>query len=185
MANIERLIGNILRDIRVELSDEFDRNFARQGFFTEKWERRRSPSARGDRAILTDTGALRRSIRSRISGNSITFSSDLPYAAIHNEGGEITVTRRMKSYFWHRYYAAKGSIVLRKDGSLRRNKRNAQLTEDAAFWKAMALMRVGSKIRMPRRQFIGVHPRVEQVVRGIIDENLDEYFKQIDLTKKV
>lgn len=181
---MERLIQLILKDIKVELSDEFDRNFTRQAFFTEKWARRRSPSARGDRSILTDTGALRRSIGSRISGDSITFSSDLPYAAIHNEGGEITVTRRMKSYFWHRYYSAQGSFGLRKDGSRRRNKRNAQLTEDAAFWKAMALMRVGSKIKMPRRQFLGPHPYVEQQVKAIIEENLEKYFKDLDLTKK-
>ena len=181
---MERLIQLILKDIKVELSDEFDRNFTRQAFFTEKWARRRSPSARGDRSILTDTGALRRSIGSRISGDSITFSSDLPYAAIHNEGGEITVTRRMKSYFWHRYYSAQGSFGLRKDGSRRRNKRNRYLTEEAAFWKAMALKRVGSKIKMPRRQFLWPHPYVEQQVKAIIEENLEQYFKDLDLTKK-
>ena len=30
-------------DIRVELDDEFDKNFERQGFFTEAWKRRTGP----------------------------------------------------------------------------------------------------------------------------------------------
>ena len=34
---------------------------------------------------------------------SIRFFTDLPYADIHNEGGEIVVTKRMKGYFWHKY----------------------------------------------------------------------------------
>ena len=31
--NIQKIIKNILRDIQVELTDEFDRNFERQAFF--------------------------------------------------------------------------------------------------------------------------------------------------------
>lgn len=181
---MERLIGRILRDVKVELSDEFDRNFARQAFFSERWARRKSPSSRGDRAILTDTGTLRRSITSHISGRSITFTSDLPYAAIHNEGGEIRVTAQMKRYFWARYYAARGSFGFRKDGSQRRDKRNRQLTEEAAFWRAMALMRVGSTVKMPRRQFLGTHPQLEQQVREIIEENLQAYFAQLKIDEK-
>mgnify|MGYP007098452244 CR=1 FL=1 len=50
------------------------------------------------RAILTDTGALRKSIGSRTTENSITFFTSLPYAAIHNDGGEIVVTKRMKAF---------------------------------------------------------------------------------------
>ena len=34
-----------------------------------------------------DTGELRRSIRVGVTGESVTFWSDLPYAAIHNDGG--------------------------------------------------------------------------------------------------
>ena len=42
---------------------------------------------------------------SRTTENSITFFTSLPYAAIHNDGGEIVVTKRMKRFFWHKYYA--------------------------------------------------------------------------------
>ena len=37
-------------------------------------------------------------------------------------------------------------------------------------------MKVGSKIKIPRRRFLGTAPEVEQTVRQIIEENLTEFF---------
>ena len=102
--NIHKIIKNILRDIAVEMKDEFDQNFERQAFFSEKWQRRKSPIRNEGRAILTDTGQLRRSIKSRTTENSIIFYTDLPYAEIHNDGGEIVVTDRMKRFFRAKAY---------------------------------------------------------------------------------
>lgn len=172
----EKTMRKVLRDIQVELTDEFDRNFEREAFFTESWQRRRSPT-RPNGHILVVNGDLRRSIHSEIKTDSIVFKSDLPYAAIHNEGGEIKVTERMKRFFWHKYYSTSGSFGRRKDRTLRRDKRNRQLTTEADFWKCMALMRVGSSIRIPRRRFLGNSPEVEAAVREIIEENITEYFK--------
>ena len=169
--NFTRTIKKILRDIQVELTDEFDRNFEREAFFSEAWERRRSP-VRANGHLLVDSGTLRRSIRSEIKESSIVFKSDLPYAAIHNEGGEIKVTQRMKKFFWYKYYSTTGTFGRRKDGSLRRDKRNNRLTTEAEFWKCMALMKVGASIKIPRRQFLGKSPEVEQAVREIIEENI-------------
>lgn len=181
MANeIDKVVSLILKDIKVELGDEFDKNFERQGFFSEKWARRKSPLRPGGH-ILVDTGALRRSVKSRVSGQNITFYSDLPYASIHNDGGEIKVTAKMKRYFWHRYYEAQGSFGRKKNGEKRNTKKNRQLTSEAEFWQMMALMKVGKTIKIPRRRFLGASPEVEQSVREIIEENLDEYFSQIKI----
>ena len=150
---LRKVVKRILSDIRVELGDEFDQNFERQGFFSEKWQRRKSP-IRGDGHILVASGDLRKSIRSRSDESSITFYSDLAYAGIHNEGGEIKVTARMKRFFWHKYYETKDE-----------------------FWKAMALMKVGKTIKIPRRQFLGMAPEVETEVRKIIEDNLTQYFE--------
>lgn len=182
--NFARTIKRILRDIQVELTDEFDRNFEREAFFSEAWERRRSP-LRPNGHLLVDSGTLRRSIRSEIKESSIVFKSDLPYAAIHNEGGEIKVTARMKKFFWYKYYSTTGSFGRRKDGSLRRDKRNNRLTTEAEFWKCMALLKVGSSIKIPRRRFLGSSPEVEQAVREIIENNITEYFRiDFDITEK-
>lgn len=172
----QRIIRNILNDMRVELSDEFDRNFERQGFFNEAWQRRSSPTRPGG-SILIDTGKLRQSISSRSTDSSITFFSDLPYASIHNDGGEIKVTARMKRYFWHKYYAATGSFGRKKNGERRGDKRTVQLSTEAEFWKHLALMKEGRSIRIPRRRFLGASPEVEQAVKDIIEENLADYFE--------
>ena len=175
---VKKVVGRILKDIQVEMSDEFDKNFEREAFFSEKWQRRTSPIRDEGRAILTDSGALRKSIVSRTSENSITFFTTLPYAAIHNDGGEIVVTKRMKRFFWHKYYEATGSFGRRKDGRLRKDQRNARLETSSDFWKFMALKKAGSTIKIPRRRFLGTSPEVEQAVREIVEENLTEYFSK-------
>lgn len=177
---IDKVVRRILADIRVEMRDEFDQNFERQGFFAKAWQRRKSPT-RGEGHILVDTGSLRRSITARSDGSSITFSYTSPYAAIHNEGGEIKVTAKMKRYFWAKYYEATGSFGRKKDGGLRNTKKNRQLSANAEFWKAMALMKVGKTIKIPKRQFLGMAPEVEKEVTHIIESNLEEYFDNLKI----
>lgn len=173
--NTKKIIRRILSDIRVELGDEFDRNFERQAFFNDAWARRKGPTRPGG-TILVDTGTLRRSVRSRTTDDSITFYTDLPYAAIHNDGGEIVVTEKMKRFFWHKYYEATGSFGRKKNGERRNDKRTRQLSTEADFWRFMALKRAGTTIRIPRRRFLGTGPEVERIVREIIEENLNDYF---------
>lgn len=83
----DQLLNNILSDMRVELSDLFDRNFEKKGFFDEKWKERQKE---GKGSLLHVTGAMRRSIRSAVRGRGVAFTSDKPYTAVHNEGGKFT-----------------------------------------------------------------------------------------------
>ena len=126
---VERFISLTLKDIGTKIGEEFDRNFEREAFFNEHWARRKYNDDES-RGLLTRTGALRRSIKTETTGHSVVFSSDLPYAAIHNEGGAITVTRKMKRYFWYLYR------------QLTDNYRRPP-TEEAFFCKRMALKRAG------------------------------------------
>lgn len=182
-SQVRTVFRRILKDIRVELGEEFDENFERQAFFTKAWARRKSPTRPGGH-ILVDSGRLRQSITSRSTDDSITFYTNEPYAAIHNEGGEIKVTAKMKRFFWHKYYSATGSFGRKKNGELRNDRRNRQLTSEADFWKAMALMKVGATIKIPKRQFLGTSPEVEAAVRQIIEENLTDYINEIDFNIK-
>lgn len=172
--DVQKIISNILSDIRVELSDEFDKNFERQAFFSEAWQRR-SSAIRSGGPILIDTGRLRQSISSRTTETSITFYTNLPYAAIHNDGGEIKVTKKMKGYFWHKYLEATGAFGRKKNGERRNDKRTVRLSTEAEFWKHMALMKEGKSIKIPRRRFLGESPEVEKAVSEIIEDNLQEY----------
>jgi len=174
-SNIDEIIRRIISDIRVEYKDEFDRNFSRQAFFSQAWQRRKSPLRPGG-AILIDTGALRRSFNVETTGSTITFSYTKEYAEIHNTGGTLTVTAKMKRFFWAKYYSSVGSFDRKKSGEKSGNKRTVQLSTEAEFWKYMALKKVGSKIVIPRRQFVGMDPVVEATVKVIIAENLTQYF---------
>lgn len=94
MANI---YDKILKDAQVKLTSMFDNNFREQGFFGKKWVATKVSKvnkAGKKGSILIVTGALRRSIRSHIRSNSVVFTSHLPYASVHNEGGKGKATVR-------------------------------------------------------------------------------------------
>lgn len=84
MLDPNKLKADILSDLRVELSDEFDRNFERKGFFSDHWKPRARDYPRG--SLLMVTGTMRRSIKSEVSGDGVRFSSAVPYVIAHNEG---------------------------------------------------------------------------------------------------
>ena len=128
----------ILQDLRIELTEKFDRNFSQGGFFGKTWPALKN----GEPTHLNNTGTLRRSIRSTATANTLTFTSATPYARIHNQGGTITVTKKMKAYFWAMY---------KKTGQRR--------------YKAMALMKPGAKIRIPQRQFLAPYLGIEKTVQ--------------------
>ena len=180
---ISRFIELSLKDIRVELADEFDRNFEREAFFSDKWKRRKWNDDE-TRGLLMRTGALRRSVKLEnnpgfatiTDRNSVVFETTVPYAKIHNEGGIITVTRKMKRYFWAKHHEATGRRSFKRDGSQRNDKKNRGINSAAEFYKAMALKKVGSKIIIPRRQFIGRHPDMEKLLHEIVEANIKEVF---------
>ena len=164
---INLLVRETLKDIRTEALDEFDRNFEREAFFNEKWARRKFNDDKS-RGLLVQTGNLRRSITGRI----------------HNEGGIITVTRKMKKYFWYRYQTVTGgkatdgfsnNLQRKKNGAPRNNKRNRALTAEAEFYRAMAMKKAGSKITIPKRQFIGNHPDLEKLLKEIFYNNAKNF----------
>ena len=88
MLDPNAILRRLVADIRVELTDEFDRNFQRKAFFTEKWKKRRDKNAKG--TLLVVTGTLRRSIQAKETDHGVRFSSQVPYATVHNEGGTGT-----------------------------------------------------------------------------------------------
>ncbi len=154
MLDANKLKADILSDMRVELSDEFDRNFERKAFFSDKWKPRAHDYNRG--SLLIVSSAMRRSAQGQVSGNGVRFSSSLPYTALHNEGGKITVTAKMKRFFWAKY----------------------KETKDES-WRRMVLMKVGKVITMPERRFIGDGPDTQRIIRGVIDDNLKQFNLQL------
>ncbi|KAA6304938.1 hypothetical protein EZS27_043411, partial [termite gut metagenome] len=171
------VIDRSLEDIKVELDEGFDRNFERKAFFDKKWPERKYDDTKG--SLLVRSGALRRSISSLRSGAELTYSSDKPYARIHNEGGEIKVTKKMKKFFWAKYrettgkygYSDKTETITTKRGKvkekkvLKETKENESLSAEAEFYRSMALKKEGSSIVIPERRFIGKHKETDKIIR--------------------
>ncbi|HML64658.1 MAG TPA: phage virion morphogenesis protein [Dysgonomonas sp.] len=94
---MSNIIDVILDDIRVELSDEFDRNFERKAFFNKKWQPVKKAPKIG--SLMLRTSFLRNSIQSSRQGFRLVWKSSAPYASIHNEGGTIKRTsKKGKNY---------------------------------------------------------------------------------------
>lgn len=143
----QQLKQNILSDVKIKLTEEFDKNFERKAFFTNKWKKRANPNAKG--TLLMVTGTMRRSIKSEVRGNGVRFSSAVPYASIHNEGGIISQNVRAHS--------RKG-----KNGKYHRVK---------AHYRTL---------NMPQRQFVGDGDKTKQLIKNVIDKNLDNLTKQLE-----
>lgn len=182
--DFNEMARSIFRHIQVTAKTEgenfFHESFRRQGWLDDSltpWAKRAHDDS--GRGILTKSGALNRSIKGRIAGNNIHFATDgnIPYARIHNEGGTITVTLRMKKYFWAMYIRASGRISMRKDGSRRKTKANREISSKAMFYKAMAMKKVGTQIKIPKRQFMGesktLMRNLENHFFKIIDQHLN------------
>lgn len=168
----EDFLKTTLTDIKIKISEEFDKNFERKAFFDQKWRQSRFFHRKG--SLMIRTGKLRRSIQSKITKNGIRFTSAMPYADIHNNGGEITVTEKMKRFFWAMYYKSAGAIKTTKTGKISQSGRNEKLRAEALGWKALALKKIGSKIKIEPRQFIGHHPQIDTAIREIVNKNLKE-----------
>lgn len=164
----------ILNDIKVEISDEFDQNFERKAFFSKRWEPRKQD---GKGTLMMQTGKLRRSIKAKVQNQSVVFTSSEPYAAIHNEGGTITVTKKMKRFFWAKFYECAGHIKYKKSGGI--SKASMRLSKEAEMWHGLALMKVGSKITIPQRQFLGDAPEIHATVKKIVDNRMKDVPKMI------
>jgi phage gpG-like protein len=123
-------------------------------------------------------------------GNKIVFETTVPYAAIHNEGGTIVVTHKMKMFFRAKCYEAlglkrkskanlEGKKRVLSDGGFYAWTQKMKLTKEAEFWRAMALKPIGSKIVIPKRQFIGTHPELEAAIFEIAEKNAIKIFKDV------
>lgn len=185
---------NIFRQKRIELRKALDRlprllatdalEFFRQGIAEQKdvdgqpyAPRTFNTRKRAGRALLIQSGALRRSLRIiRLTKRSALLGSSLPYAQIHNEGGQVPITPNMRKFFWSQYYQNATKVKKRKDGQKSNAKGSQQADREANMWKALALKK--SPIKIPKRHFIGRSKRIEDLLKDTIKRELDKIFKR-------
>ena len=150
-ANAQRYAGS-------ESVKFFKESFVKEGFtdtsFTA-WKKTSNPMA--GKRTLYNKGILMQSVR-KVEQNKqrIVVESDTDYSEIQNNGGTVTVTPKMKRFFWAKFYEFSGKVKLNKEGTAASfNKSNKAISVKAMFFRRMALMKVGSKIKIPQRQFMG------------------------------
>lgn len=145
--------------IGVEAVKHFKNAFRVGGLAGKKWKGRKTPrtGSTNGQGPLVLSGDLMNSIDYRISGMQVIIYSDQLYAEIHNTGGVITVTPKMKKFFWAKHYEMK------KTG-------NVELSE---IFKRCALSK---QIVIEQRQFIGDDPELDKKIEDKITRDLNKIF---------
>ena len=155
--------------------DHFQDNFRKSGFQGNgflPWQRthRQSVAKGADRQygpLMSSQQNLYGSIYYNPDDARVTVGTDVSYAAIHNNGGDIVVTARMKRFFWAKFRETNGGVWGRKKAGKTSN-------SEAEFWKALALKKVGTTIHIPKRQFIGESQELDEKINRTVENELRE-----------
>lgn len=192
--NIEKLVAKAKDDILKEVNDRlprkvgviavnhFKQNFRDSGWLDNglhPWKRTRRQDSKSPDAkygpLTSRRNHMMRSIQSSTSPGQVTIQDPVPYAAIHNDGGDITthptVTDRMRKYAWHMVYSLAG---IKGKGKLPR-----ELPAEADKWKGLALTKkrnITVHAQIPQRQFMGDSAELRMKINQRITESL-EYIK--------
>ncbi len=167
----------------------FHDNFRQGGFVNnglQPWQRSKRQSGKGTDAartpLMSSHKHLFKSVRYTPSDNRVKIHSNLIYAPIHNWGGNIPITPKMRAYAWYRFFKATGAPpkgVSRKvaapvpyKGRLKKlssiyKPSNLSLNQEAVKWKGLALTKKQS-IQMPQRQFLGNSKELDEKVSQLI-----------------
>jgi phage gpG-like protein len=141
---------------------------------TEKWQPRirkkqwtkkgKAPNNTG-RAVLVQSGRLRRSIRI-VSTNtdSVTIGSDVPYAQAHNQGLRIETTQRVRAFV---------RMNKRKDVFETTGKRKKKIASGVSHVKAHDRT---MSYKMPRRQFMGNSKYLNMQITRLITAEINKIF---------
>lgn len=164
--------------------DHYQDNFCKRGFVNnglQKWpvtKRQRSGSSSASATygpLLSKRNHLFSSVKYAPGDYRVKVSNEVPYAAIHNEGGTVnpTITPKMRSFAWAMYYETVG----KKKSERKAKKAKIQENNAGSFWKALALTKKQKlSIKIPKRKFLGesaeltkdINDKIEQLITKIL-----------------
>lgn len=140
---IKTKVPPIIAETAVE---SFKENFTSKSFNGVPWPKTKRPVKRG--SLMVRTGALMASIRpGEVSMERIVInagSSRVPYARVHNEGGEINRAARTENFVRNRYTTGKKAKYFGGMGAFKKGTTAGRGLTFKAY-----------KYTMPRRQFMG------------------------------
>jgi len=157
--------------------DSFEKQ-AWRGMIIQPWQARNPKAKRNvGRALLIMSGSLRRSIRIlRTTYGSVTFGSDLAYAAAHNNGVNGMVT--VNSFSRNKYGKAKASELNKF------TKSGAHRTKSVTYISNTSEVRSFSRnMNLPRRQFMPAEDSDSPIFRAdmeaVIRKELEPFFGKL------
>jgi phage gpG-like protein len=165
MAEAKRQLLFILPNVAIDFwLTAFDKQGWTDSSFTPWKPRKYTSKKNAGRSLLVQSGALRRAVsnsaRSKSSSthvSSIKFVVDLPYAAVHNEGGKFTRKATERSKFVGSKVKHTGIFT----GSI-----TTQSTHRIA-----SKSKVGSYVaEYPKRQFMGDSKKLRQLINKKVNQ---------------
>ena len=164
--DFRKIAEEVMKDLPKKAGEKalhfFLASFIKQGFTDTSfipWVKRKDDLSH---KLLNQSYALKASgkiDKADLTEVNISFGEGLNYAAIHNEGGTITVkvSAKMKRFFWYMY----------------------KKTEDEK-WKWMALTKKETlTIKIPKRQFIGESETLMNELDKMFIDRIKQYFKTL------
>lgn len=168
----------------------FQDNFRKSGFVDgglHPWPKTKRQLSGGTSAasqhkpLLSNRNHLFNAVRYVPGDYRVKIVNDVPYAAIHNWGGETSpaVTPKMRRFAWAMYYQAAGKP--KKGTKGRKSAGNAPsgaLTPEAQMWRGLALTKKKHlRIKIPKRQFIGPSRELEERIRADVETQIEAVLK--------
>lgn len=158
--------------------DHFQENFRKGGFVNnglQQWPKSKrqlsgtSSSAAQYGPLLSGRNHLFSSMKYTPSDYRVKVANEVPYAAIHNEGGTVnpTVTPEMRRFAWAMFYKSSGK---------KKGKKGSMLSNpDAERWKALALTKKSKlTVKIPKRQFLGESAELRKSINDKIEKELSK-----------
>ena len=173
--NMPLIIGN-------EAVNHFKEGFVMGGGQTDLslggWKKRiwsKNPS------ILVKSGRLKRSIGILFKkwDAIIIGTRGIKYASIHNFGGEIPITAKMRKFFFAMWMKSQGkaaslSLKTHKE-TYQSSKIGSQNAGDAKFWWSM--FKKKNPIVIPKREFIGRSAKLRKRIQWVIKMEMKKIMK--------
>lgn len=169
LAKVQKTLPRKVAVVAVNFSKD---RFRQQNWINgapKRWQPRKLKTKKksDNRAILVQSGRLRRSIRATsVTGNQIVIATDVPYAQVHNEGGTGEVMQKVGA---HSRQAHSRKAYTTRDG-----RKVEAGTVKGHTVRAFTRKR---KLNIPKRQFIGPSEALNKQVGELIKREFDNAMK--------
>ena len=165
-------------------ADHFKDNFRQSGYVDgglHPWPKTRRQQAGGKSAnsqygpLLSARNHLYGSIRYVPGDAQVVVGTSVPYAAVHNQGADLTITTHptvtpdMRRFAWAQFFKAGG--------------KGAPSGSPAGMWKALALTKkqkldITAHVHIPQRKFLGPSQELNDKIREEIKTELKNILTQ-------